>query len=123
MKGYVYSLEAVIAASLLLGAILFIYPYQPPSFSSDISEIGYSCLTDMNNRGMLSKLAVQNNEQELKAGLRTCIPESIGFESRICSTDECSADVPSGEIYSISYFDSGYDKIEPRMIRLWMWVK
>ena len=109
-------LESTVAAILVL--ITIVYLFTPIDISTNFSEMGYNCLKDLDNKGLLSHYASNDMEQDLKNDLEICLP--LDLTVRICRTTDCMTDLPEKEIYTSSYLLS---EDVPILINLWMWIK
>ncbi len=124
MKGYLYTLEAMIAALLILSTLVFIYqPQQKTSFDfSILKDSGLACLKDLDNRGLLRYYALNNMTQQMRSSLQNCLPRTANFSVGLC-TDGCSLDVPKNKTSVAVYrFISGEAAtFQPMTINLAMW--
>ena len=122
MKGFIKTLEAV------LGVILIVIPlftlYTPQRIEEQLSDIGYNCLKDLDNKNLLKYYAINNMNTELNNSLRDCLPYLIEFNFKICKTSVCSINVPENKtVFLSSYIIAGYETVDPTLINLWLWSK
>ena len=121
VKGFVKTLEASLAIVFIFISMIFLFPYR----SNDVdgtSDITYLCLKDMDNSGYLRHYASNNMEAELNQELGSCIPSSLNFTARICTTSDCSTQLPSGKnVYLSSYVIAGDNSLMPALIDIWVW--
>ena len=127
-KGYIYSLEVLIAISIILVAMVFLFRYAPTKPEIEISILkqqGFDILEYMNNEGTLREYVFNNNETELEAYLAVLLPKNIYFETDICSVSCERTNVPNNEtVISIDYYVSGYkEHYIGKKVRLWIWRK
>ena len=113
VKGFVQTLEAVIAVTLILFSILFIYSGQVES--KDFSEQSFRCLEYLDKKGTLRSV------ERLEEDLRICLPPTVDFIVKICESPKCSATVPEKTVSLSSYIIAGYTEPDPRLINLWVW--
>jgi len=123
MKGFSHTLETVFGALLILITLLNIYT-NPPRTETKLSELGYNCLSSIDNKGFLRYYALNALYSDLNNKLRDCLPFLIDFKFRICSTSDCSIQLPeSKSVFLSSYFIAGNDSFNPTLINLWIWFK
>lgn len=119
MKGVMYTLEAVIAAIIILMGVVSILPIQESRTS--LSNVGYSCIKYLDVKGSLRTYVASNLSSDLNNSLRNCLPSTLGFNLKVCSSADCTAALPSDkEIYASSYMVAGADN---RLLNVWMWTK
>ncbi|MFQ6020766.1 MAG: hypothetical protein ACE5J4_01965 [Candidatus Aenigmatarchaeota archaeon] len=120
VKGFIQTLEAVIAAVLILITILILY--QPkPLVETQLQEISYNCLVDLDNKGFLRYYL--DDPEEIENKLKSCLPPLTDFVVKVCTNADCVADVPSKTVVLSSYLVSGYYAVSPRLVNLWVWYK
>jgi hypothetical protein len=127
-KGYIYTLEVLIAVSIILVSLVFIFrssPAKPELETSLIKTQGADALSFLDSKGTLRKLVYDDNETEIETQLKTYLPKNIGFEVQVC-TSPCSAvNVPVNEtVVAVNYYISGYkENYLGKKVRLWLWRK
>ena len=127
-KGYIYTLEVLIAVSIILVSLVFIFrssPVKPELETSLIKTQGADALSFLDSKGTLRKLVYADNETEIETQLKTYLPKNIGFEVQVC-TSPCSAvNVPVNEtVVAVNYYVSGYrENYIGKKARLWLWRK
>jgi hypothetical protein len=124
-KGYVYTLEVMIAVAIVLVAIVILFSTaQVPEASSVglIKKQGYDVLEFLDINDELRPLVKNGDENTLKTRVRTLLTSGITIELDIC-TVQCSGQVPQNKnIVSVDYYVSGYkDSFFNRKVRMWMW--
>lgn len=123
VKGFVKTLEAGIAIALILVSMVFLFPEKTVG-KPDISKTGYNCLKYLDYKGTLRHYAINNMEASLIFDLRSCIPPSLDYKAKICSTSFCSSQTPADkEVFLSSYLIAGEDSFKPTLINLWVWSK
>lgn len=126
MKGYVYTLEMLIAVSIIFGSIVFVFssPVDKPDTELNlIKQSSFDALKYLDENNELKKLVVEGNESEINILLESSIPKSIFFKAVICHS-ECSASgIPVNRTVVITdYYISGYRNIYlPEKVRLYSW--
>lgn len=124
MKAMLYTLEAILGAILILIGLFFIYPTkQQEEFK--FSETGYSCLSYLDQNGLLRYYTVNNMRKELNDSLISCLPPMLNFTFEICTSSTCkSTSIPYDKpVYLSSYLIAGYTNYTERLINLWVWLK
>ena len=126
MKGYLYTLEVLIALSIIFGAVLFVYRSPPPKPESEslfIKQSGFDALKYLDEKGVLRMYAYQNNESALENDLSSCLVKSIGFEAAFCYDSCDSIGVPENQtVVAVDYYISGYRSAsDAKKVRLYLW--
>lgn len=124
-KGYIYTLEVMIAISIILVATVMLFGgAQMPQASSAglIKKQGYEVLEFLDQKDELRQLVKNGDENELKKRVRNLLTSGITLELDICTTS-CSGNVPQNKnIVSVDYYVSGYkESFFSRKVRMWMW--
>lgn len=124
MKGVMYTLEAMIAALLIMSTIVSIYSFPKQQETLDtiiIKEKGYSCLKDIDNRGLLRYYALSNDSAGIKTYFRNCLPKSLNFSTNFCQS--CASDIPRNKtIVSLNYLIAGEGTLfQPTNANLFLW--
>ena len=127
-KGYLYTLEVLIACSILFITFVYIFrlpPTEPELEISIIKQFGFEALQYLDGKGDLRGLIADGNESVIESQLRGILLGNIHFETEICKTTCDQRNVPVNEtIVAMNYYTSGYKGIyEPQKLRLWMWRK
>ncbi len=124
MKGLTYTLEAMIAAFLILSALVTVYAYSSPKESFDAATIrdkGFFCIKYMDSIGLLRNYALQNNTAGIRSYVRDCLPRTLNFSVSFCPA--CAPDVPGNRtIVSVNYILAGEDaRLQPTSANLFLW--
>lgn len=124
MKATIYTLEAVLSAVIILAGISLIYPFREQR-EIQITETSYSCLKNLDQKGLLKYYVSNNMEDELNNNLKSCLPAITNFTFEICTTPTCSSNsLPNDRtIHSSAYLVAGYNEFNPKLINLWVWLK
>lgn len=123
-KGMMYSLEAMIAAVLILAALIAVYSFSKQQEGFDattIKENGYFCIKDLDSRGLLRYYALSNDTVNIRSYLQACLPRSLNFSISFCAS--CAPDVPGNKtIVSINYLIAGEAALfQPANSNLFLW--
>ncbi len=124
-KGYLYTLEVLIAASLIFVALAMAYksaPLKPEMQLSSIKIAGTDALDYLDRKGDLRQWVFYGNESVIESELRVIIPRSIDFEASVGL--ECDTrNVPENRtIVSVVHYFSGLkDRYSAKKICLFMW--
>ncbi len=126
MKGYVYTLEVLLAVSVVFLTMVFVFKI--PDFSPDTTVIplklrGEDVLKNMDSRGILRLVVAEGNEEALRNNITALLSQNIGFDVRICSP-ACEAPVfPGGKnIVNVRYYISAASGYDISSVQLWLWV-
>lgn len=125
-QGFLYSLEALIAALLIFLTLLFAFrtPISFPQYHlSTLEERGYTCLRSLEKERVLRTLAIQNETGEIESKLESCMPPVTNFRIQICRSKCTSVTLPENVTrISVDYFLSGkLGKFDPLQIILIIW--
>lgn len=125
-KGFVYTLEVLIAISMILISVVFILrsPPEKPDFSTSTMKLqGFDALEYMDNKGDLKNLVFQNNETEIENRIRDILPREILFETQLCNVSCSEVNTPVNEtVVVINYYISGYtNNYLGKKVKLWLW--
>jgi hypothetical protein len=121
MKGFVQMLEAVISIALIV-SVLFLFFYPKTFQTENLYLKGYSCLKDLDNKGLLRYYAQNSLHSDLRVSLNFCL-RPIVFDAVICKTVECNSEIlPNKTITHITYFIAGDNTFDKAQIDLWMWL-
>lgn len=124
-KGYIYTLETMIAISIVLIAATVVFSTANVPETSSLGSIkrqGYNAFEFLDQKDELRLLVKNENELDLKKKIRNLLPAGISIELDICTT-ACSGNTPQGKnIVSVDYYVSGYkDSFFNKKVKLWMW--
>jgi len=123
MKGIFKTLEAVLGVILILIVITSVYPIQSRT-DVQLSDTAYNCLKYLDDKTVLRYYAMNNLESDLNDDIEDCLPNTMNFTARICSTTTCTANVPEDlPVFLSSYLIAGNTYIDPTLVNLWVWSK
>lgn len=123
MKAMLYTLEAILGAVLVLVGIISIFPIQQQK-EMIFSDVGYSCLSYLDQKGFLRYYAVNDMVTELNNSLKNCLPSVTDFKIKICSSSDCKDTTPIDKnVYLSSYLIAGENTYNNKLINLWVWLK
>jgi len=123
MKAYLYTLEVLIATSIILVSLILIYhkPYTNDIYKEVLmKEYGENALEFLDANHTLRKLVYQENETALERLLRSYIPETILYEF---SSNCDMINVPKNTtVITVVYYLAGYDlHYNPKRVCLYLW--
>jgi hypothetical protein len=128
MKGYIYTLEVLLAISIILGSIFLIMggirnseDYRPTSVAQQM----FDALKYMDTKGTLRASVDNNNTLYIKNNLTALLPETIKFAVAVCTTDCSSTATPNDRtVFVLDYFIAGYkDVYLGKRVHVWVWEK
>lgn len=127
-KGYLYTLEVLVAVSIMLTTIVFLFrslPQKPEIELSLIRKQGFEALEYLDNKGDLKNLTFGGNESVIESSLRSILEKNIELEIEICKITCEELNIPSREtIVLINYYISGYrDTYDAKKLQLYLWRK
>lgn len=114
-KGVAYTVEAFLAASLVLVTLMLVYTRVPslPKFSLiSLQEKTYNCLEEMDLRKKLREEVKETNTSSVEGYLEGCTPPAVNLEVKICTPSSCTAlHLPGNEtVTTTTYFVAGKGK-------------
>jgi hypothetical protein len=126
MKGYLYTLEMLIAVSIIFGSVIMVFSSPVDKPQVELNTIQQSCfgaLKYLDEKGDLRKYASQGNESALESSLDSILAKSIGFRSKICQSSCYAPETPANEtVIVIEYYISGYrQSYNATKVRLYAW--
>jgi hypothetical protein len=126
-KGYIYTLEVMIAVVIIFMAFVFVYKFPPTKPAENVGLIkqqGFNALKYLDDRGLLRQIAYSSDNVQLRAQLDSLL-KSVNYGFDICTTSCQLLDPPRNmTVVSIEYYISGYmESYKPRKIMLWMWER
>jgi hypothetical protein len=126
MKGFLYTIEVLIAVSIVFIPIVLIFstlPVKPTLETSIMKTQGFDALDYLNTKGDLRKMMIEKNETGIEQSLRSLLPGNVRFETEICYKDCPRTNVPDNvTVVVFDYYLSGFrDYYNPEKVRMWMW--
>ena len=121
VKGFIKTLEAVIAATMIMVSLFILV--SPAPTTESLANVGDYCLQKLEDRNLLASFAANSDETGLRNELANCISPALDFQVEICDTADCSAQVPEKSVFASSYISSGFTSYSPKLINLWMWYR
>ncbi len=122
MKGYLHTLESMIAGILILSTILIIYngSVETSSFESvSMADSAYECLKYLDSKGILRHYALNNNTQ-INAYISSCMPKTLNFSIGFC--DGCATANTNKTTASIIYIIAGEGStFNPIVVNMLVW--
>ena len=128
MKGYIYTLEVLIAISIIFISMVSVFriaPTKPETEISIIKQNGFDALFYLDQEGLLSEMVAKDNETGIENHLKTILPENVRFEIDICSVECDVLNLPVKEtIMAVDYYIGGYrETYVGKKVRLFLWRK
>ena len=125
MKGFGYTLEVMIAISIVLIFTVFIFGSAiAPATSStaSIRKQGFEALEYLDRADELRPLVAAGNDVQLRKRLNDILPPGIALDLDIC-TSSCLGHAPNKKTaISIDYYVSGnQQKYVGKKLKLWLW--
>lgn len=127
-KGYIYTLEVLIAISIIFISMVSIFrisPTKPETEISIIKQSGFDALFYLDQRGILRDMVLGDNETGIEEQLKSILPENIQFETDICTMSCDTTNLPINEtIIAVDYYTAGYmETYAGKKVRLFLWRK
>lgn len=136
-KGYLYTIEVLLAMAIVFVAVTFAFRAAPPKPELQLplmKQIGFDALKYLDHSGKLRGYALNSDEKNLEKDLKDVMSKKIKFETEICTQPStCSErNVPNDKTIAIvDYYitncinclsGSSYDKTYSfKRVRLYVW--
>lgn len=126
-KGFIYTLEVLIAISLITLTVVFLFRFSPQTTQSDITILkisGMNALVYLDQYYDLDMWVFEGNETNIENTLEQLLPEGINYEAEVCETECNTIGVPTTKsVVAVDYYVSSYGKhLVSSKVRLWLWV-
>ncbi len=127
-RGYVYTLEVMLAISIIFVTLIFIFsssPEQPETNLVIMKQSGYDALYYLDMTGELRDAVNRGAVSEIDSNLTDLLPKNIKFDTNICTTSCNSTELPANRtVVAVDYYISGYrSQYIGKKVRVWMWRK
>ena len=131
-KGFIRTIEAVIAIVIIVMVIFFSIPTDIGNFESEVPVLVQDSKTFINSQIFQDEALITlifNDEVAAKAQIETIIANSVppgyAFKVKICDTPTCIEQTPADkQVYMGDLFiGSTLKEIDPHIVRYWMWPK
>jgi hypothetical protein len=116
-KGIAMSIEAIIAASILLVAAAAMFASPPGAGASTTKYSAYAALAELDKLGGIRQLVASDNAAGIKTELQPWLED---IEVEICSP-VCSGPSRSGAV-AIDWFVSGQSTLDPKRLRVYVFA-
>lgn len=128
MKGYLYTIEVLIAVSLVMASYVLIFQSPPTKPSLEVPLVkqqGFLALEHLDSAGILRPLVFSSAESRIEQELDRILVDSIKFETDVCGYSCNSTNVPANvTVVAVDYYVSGYtSSFFSKKVRLWMWTE
>ena len=124
-KGILQSLEAAMAALMILTALAIVFSSKEniPEFETvSWKSKGFNSLKTLDDSNELRLYALTNNTQIIVEKLQNLLPSNVNFDVKICSSNCTLPNITAEKIVSVSYLISGnVTTFNPKEIFLYMW--
>ena len=125
-KGYVYTLEVLLAVSIVF--LTMVFAFKVPEFSSDatvpsLKDAGEEALRTLDERGTLRSILLGNDEQALYGNLSALLPTNAAFAAAICTPGCAEPPLPEKRtVVVVRYYIAGDNEhSDPAAARIWLW--
>ena len=124
MKGVISIIEGVMAVMIIMVGISMIYPIRARG-EFDFTYASYNCLKLMDQEGYLRYYVENDITDDLNTSLKSCLPGIVEYTFNYCDSVNCNPDNVPGDrdVFVSSYFLSGHENYDSKLINLWVWLK
>jgi hypothetical protein len=128
MKGYVYTLEVMLAVALIIVTVVFIFGVGNSESETDVAlmkQTGYDALFYLDQSGELRDSMSRGALTEINANLTFLLPVTVNFDTNICQGNCVSSILPENRTIAIVdyYVSASKERYIERKLRLWIWRK
>jgi hypothetical protein len=126
-RGYLYSIEVLLAVSAIFLALFFLFRAPAPEPDIEMAIVkqqGFYALEYLSSHDILEKYVADNNELAIERTLSDILSQNINFETEICRQNCDQTNVPANTtVIAVDYYVSAYKNIYlGKKLRLWLWV-
>ena len=121
MKGVIFTLEAVIAGTILITFLVFIVSnFSPPPQEGDLTIRAYEILEGLDNQGILRNYTVNQDFDGLNSQVKFF---SANHSIQICDlSGSCVGTIPNAsDIFTGTYIIAGNESYNPFYVKLYLW--
>ncbi len=127
-KGYIYTLEVMLAVALILSTLVLVFSTAPEEAETGIAVMKqnvYEALFYMDQTDELRNAVSRGAVSEIDANLTAMLPKNSKFDTNICTTSCNSTELPANKtIVTVDYYIGGYrDQYIGKKVRVWIWKK
>lgn len=127
-KGYIYTLEVLVAVSIILITVVLVFNANPEEADTSlpiIKQNAYDALFYLDKSDDLRKIVATEGITQLERNLTALLPSNIMFDAIICTTTCTSLSLPTNRsIITVDYYIGGYrEKFINKKVRLWLWPR
>lgn len=118
MKGFWFTIEAVIGGVLLVTFLSFLAATTIEVPPEDLTPLAYKTLDGLNKQGLLKEHAVAGNHTAINNQIRIA---NVKHSVEICTLVECVGEKPSGgNVWVGTYIIPGHSEYNPREVKLYL---
>ena len=126
-KGYLYTIEVLIAVAVIFFSVYFLYSSPSPEPEIELAVIkqqGFYALEYMHGHDYLEKYVLAEDEYSIEQLLRGILSPNINFETEICRQSCEDTNVPGNRtVISLDYYVAGYrDSYLGKKLKMWLWI-
>jgi len=127
MRGYLYTLEVLVAIASVLVTVVLAFrfaPAKPEVENSIMKTFGYSALEYL-DAGKLREWVYEQNVQAIKSNISQVLPNSLRFDVAICSPFCTEVDLPRDRsVVVVNKYFSGFNRTYGfRELKLYLWKR
>jgi len=128
MRGFIYTLEVLIAISLIAVSSSLLFsrvPEKPDFVPALLKERAFEVLDNLYNSGVLGIYAANNSEPSLEQSLLSLLPPNYLFETEICAESCDTLNVPGNRsVVSADYYIGSYrGSYVGKRVKIWAWTE
>lgn len=127
-KGYIYTLEVMLATATILATLILIFATVPEEAETNLAvmkQTGYDALFYMDQNNELRNAVSKGSLSSINNNLSKIFPTSVDFDTSVCTVSCNSTEIPANRtIIVVDYYIGGYREIYiNKKVRLWIWEK
>lgn len=127
-RGYLYTLEAMIAAFLIFVTIIYVFrgiSSEDETKYLKIKSLCYDAIEYLDNVGLIREYVYKGFKEQLEEKLEEILPSSLEVEVEFC-TDDCRiSSLPvKKSVIIVDHYISGFrSTYEYKKVRVYLWEK
>lgn len=124
-KGISYSLEALIAISIVVTSLIFVFSGLAAPQRAGLAfaeENAFSCLRSLDAEGKLRPDASASNTNNINNNVRGCVRGSFNHTTQVCKGTCTSVTIDRDkDTVSAKYYLAGYNSTDPAVVIVYLW--
>lgn len=120
MKGYLYTIEVMIAVAIIVISITYLFRFPVNAASSDdalMKQYGLNAIALLDSQDM--RYLAYNNLTGLNRRINALLPDALNATTCL----DCNLNVDAESVIVLNHYMAGDKSYEPKTLRLFIWRK